>query len=288
MMAATILWRVLAWKWRKWLHHLDIRLGADAHSHKLFFKTLPLPLFHSWGAADDENFYCGWPVADHRGRQHRTVRTTGKRANLRCRGEAEPDEDVLAKVVNVADKARVTITANDVSTFHCLPGGGKGPETLIAKFVLRETQNPLTMHRRNLKETSIYVNDDLIPIPPKINRDMRINDDIRGVVTAADNIIVFLQNNPKFLFDNYTKLQKWKNELITNACKGLKKYCFWILGISEKFSGMVDFFFYAFSLITSCSNIEENSASQISYKLFRSCLWSIKIDFLSFTRTFKM
>ena len=76
-------------------------------------------------------------------------------------GVEEPDEDVFAKLVSEAEKAGVTLTAIDVSTCDRLPCGVEGPKPLIAKFVRRDTKHELTKQNRNLKETSIYANDDL-------------------------------------------------------------------------------------------------------------------------------
>ena len=149
----------------------------------------------------------------------------GRTENVRIFGvEEEPDEDVSAKVVSWTEKAGITITAHDISTCHRLPGGSKGPKPLIAKFFRRDTKHQLMKHKRSLKETSISVNDDLTPLRAKIIRDLRSKDDVRGVVIANEKIIVFMQDNQKLLFDNLYKLQKWDNELFSNACNGLKKY----------------------------------------------------------------
>ena len=65
--------------------------------------------------------------------------------------EEGPDEDVFVKVVSVAEKAGVTITANDVSTCHRVPVGAKEPKPLNAKFVRRDTNHQLMKHNSNLK-----------------------------------------------------------------------------------------------------------------------------------------
>ena len=39
--------------------------------------------------------------------------------------EEKPDEGVFAKVVSVAEEAGVTVTANDVGTYHSLSDGRK-------------------------------------------------------------------------------------------------------------------------------------------------------------------
>ena len=77
--------------------------------------------------------------------------------------EEEPGEDVFAKVVSVAEKAGVSITKNDVCICHHLPGGDTGPKALIAKFLRRETNHQIRKNKRNLKNTNIFVNDDLTP-----------------------------------------------------------------------------------------------------------------------------
>ena len=73
--------------------------------------------------------------------------------------QEEPGEDVHAKVVSVAEKAGVQISANDVSACHRLPGGGSGPKPLIAKFTRRATKHQLMKYKRNLKNTNIFVNE---------------------------------------------------------------------------------------------------------------------------------
>ena len=156
-----------------------------------------------------------------------SIEQCGRRENVRIFGvEEEPDEDVFAKVVSVAEKAGVTIFARDVSACHRLPGGGKGQKPLIAKFVRWDTKHQFMKHRRNLKETSIYVNDDLTPLRAKMSLDLRSKDDVRSVVTANGKIFIFMLDNQKLVFDNLYKLQKCDNELLANACNSLKKYSF--------------------------------------------------------------
>ena len=66
--------------------------------------------------------------------------------------DEEPGEDVFVKVVvSVAEKARVSITKNDVSICNRLPSGGTGPKILITKFVRRETNPQLMKYKRNWK-----------------------------------------------------------------------------------------------------------------------------------------
>ena len=103
--------------------------------------------------------------------------------------EEEPDEDVFAKVVIVAEKASSIITANDESTCHRLTGRCVGPKSPIARFVRCATKHQLMKHERTLEETSIYVYDDFDPWRAKITRDLRNTDDARGVVIANDKHI---------------------------------------------------------------------------------------------------
>ena len=84
-------------------------------------------------------------------------RAEERREKVRIFGvQEEPGEDVYEKVVSVAEKAGVQITANDVSTCHRLPGGRSGPEPLIAKFVRRDTKHQLMKNKHNLKNTNIF------------------------------------------------------------------------------------------------------------------------------------
>ena len=100
----------------------------------------------------------------------------GRRENVRIFGvEGEQVEDVLAKVVSVAEKAGVSITENDVSICHRLPSGGICPNPLIAKFVQRETKHHFMKNKRNLKNANIFVNDDLNPFVLK-KRNLRKSD----------------------------------------------------------------------------------------------------------------
>lgn len=154
-----------------------------------------------------------------------SIEQYGRRENVRIFGvEEEPGEDVFAKVVSVAEKAGVSITKNDVSTCHRLPSGGTGPKPLIAKFVRRETKHQLMKNKRNLKNTNIFVNDDLTPLRAKVTRDLRNRDSVRSVITVNEKIILFLNNDEKLVFDNLYKLQKWDAELLNCAYKSLKKY----------------------------------------------------------------
>ena len=138
--------------------------------------------------------------------------------------QEEPGEDVYAKVVSVAEKAGVQITANDVSTCNRLPGGGSGPKALIAKFVRRDMKHQLMKNKRNLKNTNIFVNDDLTPIRAKVTRELRKRDDVARVHTVNEKINVFMQDNEKLVFENLYKLQKWDKELLASACKSVKKF----------------------------------------------------------------
>ena len=154
-----------------------------------------------------------------------SIEQYGRRENVRIFGvQEEPGEDVYAKVVSVAEKAGVQITANDVSTCHRLPGGVSGPKPLIAKFVRRDTKHQLMKNKRNLKNTNIFVNDDLTPIRAKITRELRKRDDVARVHTVNEKIIVFMQDNEKLVFENLYKLQKWDKELLASACKSVKKF----------------------------------------------------------------
>ena len=136
----------------------------------------------------------------------KSVEEYGRRKSIRILGvEEEPDEDVFATVISAAEKGGVTITANDVSTCHRQLGGGKGPTFLIAKFVRRDTKHQLMERKQSLKEASIYLNVDLTPLRGSITRDLRVKDEVPGVVTANKNIIVFMQNYQKLVSDNLHK-----------------------------------------------------------------------------------
>ena len=156
-----------------------------------------------------------------------SIEQYGRREKFRIFGVvAESGEDVFAKVVSVAEKAGVSITKNDVSTCHRLPSGGAGPKPLNAKFVRRETKHQLMKNKRttNLKNTNIFVNDDLTPLRAKVTRELRKRDSVRSVITVNEKLILFLNNDEKLVFDNLYKLQKWDAELLNCAYKSLKKY----------------------------------------------------------------
>ena len=68
-----------------------------------------------------------------------------------------------------------------------------------------------------MKETSIYINDDLTTSRAKVTRDLRSKDDLRGV-TVTEKIIVFMRDNQKLVFDKFYKLQKRDNKLFSKAC----------------------------------------------------------------------
>ena len=97
------------------------------------------------------------------------IQRYGRKENVRTFGvEEEPDDDVIAKVVNVAKNAGITITTNDFSTCHRLLSKGKGPKPLTAKFVWRDSKHHLMKHKRNLKETTIDLYDGLNHLIAKI------------------------------------------------------------------------------------------------------------------------
>ena len=155
-----------------------------------------------------------------------SIEQYGRGENVRIFGvQEEPGEDVHAKVVSVAEKAGVQITAIDVSTCHRLPGGGSGPKPLIANFVRRDTKHRLMKHKRNLKNTNIFVNDDLTPIRAKVTRELRKrDDDVASVHTVNEKNFVFMQDNEKLVFENLYKLQKWEKELLASICKSVKNF----------------------------------------------------------------
>ena len=156
-----------------------------------------------------------------------SIEQYGRRENVRIFDvEEELDEDVFAKVVSVAEEAGVTTTAIDCSTCHRLPSGGKGPKPLLAKFVRPDTKYQLMQHKKSLKETSNYVNNDLTRLRSKITRGLRSKDDDCGVVTVNGNFFVFMQDNQKLVSDKLYKLQKWDNELFSKSCISLKMYSF--------------------------------------------------------------
>ena len=190
-----------------------------------------------------------------------------RRENVRIFGvQEEPGEDVYAKVVSVAEEAGVQITTNDVSTCHRLPGKGSGPKPLIAKFVRRDTKYQLMKNKRNLKNTNVFVNDDLAPIRAKVTRELRKRDDVARVHTVNEKIIVFMQDNEKLVFENLYKLQKWDKELLASACESVKKFI-WNLGISDAFCSF-DFLTFAWALLKLCGDIEQNPGPVISYDNF--------------------
>ena len=135
--------------------------------------------------------------------------------------QKEPGEDVNAKVVSVAEKTGVQITANNVITCHRLSGGGSGSKTLIAQFVRRDTKLQLMKNKGSLKKTNIYVNDDFTPIKAKVTRELRKRDDVARVHTVNEKIIVFMQDNKKLVFENLYKLQKRDKELLASACESV-------------------------------------------------------------------
>ena len=79
-------------------------------------------------------------------------------------------------------------------------------------------------NKRNLKNTNIFVNDDLTPTRAKVTRKLRKRDDIARVRTVNEKINVLMQYNEKRVFENLYKLQKLDKELIASACKSVKKF----------------------------------------------------------------
>ena len=52
-------------------------------------------------------------------------------------------------------------------------------------------------NKRNLKNTNIFVNDDLASIRAKVTRELRKRDDVARVHTFNEKINVFMQDNKK-------------------------------------------------------------------------------------------
>ena len=79
-------------------------------------------------------------------------------------------------------------------------------------------------NKTNLKNTNIFVNDDLTPPRAKVTRDSRKRDSVRSVITVNEKIVLFLNNDENLVFDNLYRLQKWDAELLNCDYKSLKKY----------------------------------------------------------------
>ena len=128
------------------------------------------------------------------------------------RREKQLDVNFFAKVLSVVAKLRVSKTANDVITCHHPLTGGKG-----TRFIRHDTE-------KNLKKTSIFVNDDLTPVRAMMTRDFRRRDDVNSVFNVNDKISVIMrQKKNKLVFDKFYKIQKWNIDLLSDAGKSKAK-----------------------------------------------------------------
>ena len=201
-------------------------IGADTHSQKFLRETISLRLLRCWGATKDENFYFGWPVASHRGWNHRALR-----ANVHVFGiEEESDEEVFAKVIIRESQKKLSL-----QSLLMMLASVMGPKPLIVQSVRRDTKHQLMKPERKLKETNVYVKDDLTPLPAKITRDLRSNHDVRVVSSSNEKINVIMEDNQKLVCDNLYKLQKRDNELFSNAAMVWNIILFDSLGYLTRF-----------------------------------------------------
>ena len=88
-------------------------------------------------------------------------------------------------------------------------------------------------HKRNLKENTIYVVDDLTPLRAKTSSDLRSKADIRAVRAAKEKNIELMHDNQKPVLENFYRLQKWQDDVFPKACNGVKRYSLWNFGMSD-------------------------------------------------------
>ena len=108
-----------------------------------------------------------------------------RKENIRIHGlpETSDKEDTADEVVKLARKAGVTITMNDISVAHRLPGNrssGK-PRPIIAKFVRRMIKTDFMRKKSNLRSVSgprVFVTDDLTKMRAKLLYELKQDDEI--------------------------------------------------------------------------------------------------------------
>ena len=97
--------------------------------------------------------------------------------------ETGGNEDTADEVVKLARKAGVTITKNDISVAHRLPGNrssGK-PRSIIAKFVRRIIKTDFMRKKSNLRSDSgprVFVTGDLTKMRAKLLYELKQDDEI--------------------------------------------------------------------------------------------------------------
>ena len=137
----------------------------------------------------------------------------GSRENVRFFGVEE--EDVFAKVVSLAEKVGFVIISNGVSAYHRLPNGSKSPKLVITKFVRRDTKHQLMKTRRNLKNTNIFVIDNLTTICARITSELMTSEIVGNVLTVNEKIMVFMLDKERLSLRICTRSKKGVNKLFS-------------------------------------------------------------------------
>ena len=119
----------------------------------------------------------------------------GRRDNIKIFGiPPEENENTNQLVVDLAADIGVSISSNDISVSHRLPGGRNDrPKPIIVKFVRRDTKSSIMKRKKELKKKEnrkeVYVQEDLTPLRSKIFKELkRDRDNIKRVWTVDGKI----------------------------------------------------------------------------------------------------
>ena len=146
------------------------------------------------------------------------IEQSTRRENLRISGLPEADGDetedqLIAKVCDVAEKAGVDVSERDVSTCHRLGKRGEGKvRQTIVRFAVRRRRDALYSSRFQLKGKegcrNIYINEDLTPMRYSVLMRAKGSPLVKGVSTRNGNVICKMTNDeiktitsPDGLFD---------------------------------------------------------------------------------------
>ena len=100
-----------------------------------------------------------------------------RRDSVRISGIPESEDENTNDIVKqLAADIGVTLTPNDISVSHRLPGRQGTAKPIIVKFVRRDMKTAFMKNKRRLRDLNrkgVFLNDDLTPFRAKLTRVLR-------------------------------------------------------------------------------------------------------------------
>ena len=124
-----------------------------------------------------------------------------RRDSVRISGIPESEDENTNDIVKqLAADIGVTLTPNDISVSHRLPGRQGTAKPIIVKFVRRNMKTAFMKNKRRLRDLNrkgVFLNDDLTPFRAKLTRVLRNDPTIGNVWTIDGRIFCITTENGK-------------------------------------------------------------------------------------------